>query len=177
MNDYFWIFPLIFIFHDMEEVIGLRLWIEKNKSLIAERFPRILKTYQDFSTEGFAAAVYEELILCILISLFCVITQNSIIHDIWLGAFIGCTIHFAIHILQTCILRMYIPATITSIICLPVSVFIILKCLGQIGNLSVATACWIIAGMIVTGINLIFAQKLIGCFTRLASKGEKNKKA
>ncbi|MBR3281982.1 MAG: hypothetical protein IKI56_01645, partial [Ruminococcus sp.] len=63
-------------------------------------------------------------------------------------------------------LRKYIPATATSIVFLPVSIYIIYKCLC---TLNVSTAL-LIAGMVIgtaaVAVNLRAAQKLIGWFTR-----------
>lgn len=67
MESYIWLFPLLFIFHDMEEIIGLIPWYQKNKKLLEKRFPKICKVYADVSTEGFAFAVLEELVLCIVV--------------------------------------------------------------------------------------------------------------
>ena len=68
MKEYVWLFPIIFMFHDMEEIIGFKFFLRQNEAELKNRFPFILRRYKDFSTEGFALAVYEELILCILIS-------------------------------------------------------------------------------------------------------------
>ena len=32
-------FPVIFIFHDMEEIVGYIPWLERNKSLIKGKYP------------------------------------------------------------------------------------------------------------------------------------------
>ena len=65
MKEYVWLFPIIFMFHDMEEIIGFKYFLRQNTAELQQRFPFILRRYKDFSTEGFALAVYEELILCI----------------------------------------------------------------------------------------------------------------
>lgn len=44
---------------------------------------------------------------------------------LWCGLFIAFTAHLAIHCFQTFILRKYVPAIITSVICLPACMFII----------------------------------------------------
>ena len=61
MKDYILLLPILFIFHDMEEIIGFGYFFRNNKQLF-ERFPKITEAYKDFSTEGFALAVYEEFI-------------------------------------------------------------------------------------------------------------------
>ena len=65
MKEYVWLFPIIFMFHDMEEIIGFKFFLRQNETELQKRFPFVLRRYKDFSTEGFALAVYEELILCI----------------------------------------------------------------------------------------------------------------
>lgn len=166
MDKYVWLFPVIFIIHDMEEIIGIGIWLRRNKELIEKKFPFMLKTYKDFSTEGFSLAVAEELLLCSLISLTALLTDNELVWCLWLGGFTGCTLHFAVHLLQSAALRKYIPATATSIVFLPVSIYIIYKCLCI---LNVSTAL-LIAGMVIgtaaVAVNLRAAQKLIGWFTR-----------
>ena len=57
MKDTIWLFPLLFIFHDLEEIIGFMPWIERNEKLLAKKASFILNTHKDLSTEGFALAV------------------------------------------------------------------------------------------------------------------------
>lgn len=166
MKEYVWLFPLIFIFHDMEEIIGYGIWLKKNKHYLQEKYPWAIAPYKDFSTEGFALAVMEELVVCILFSAVVAISNNPIISYLWLGGFIGCALHFVIHIGQSVLIRKYIPALLTSIICLPVSVWIIGRCLMQISDsVFIAVVC-MLAGIVIVAVNLKFAQKLIGWFTR-----------
>ncbi|MBR3281713.1 MAG: HXXEE domain-containing protein, partial [Ruminococcus sp.] len=37
MDKYVWLFPVIFIIHDMEEIIGIGIWLRKNKELIEQK--------------------------------------------------------------------------------------------------------------------------------------------
>ena len=54
MKEYVWLFPIIFMFHDMEEIIGFKFFLRQNTAELQKRFPFILRRYKDFSTEGFA---------------------------------------------------------------------------------------------------------------------------
>ena len=72
MAFYLWMFPLLFIFHGMEEIIGLVPWIHHNKILLAQKAPAILKIHKGITTEGFALAVFEEFILVLSIHLISV---------------------------------------------------------------------------------------------------------
>ena len=53
MKDYILLLPIIFIFHDMEEIIGFSRFFKKNPDLF-ERFPKATTPYRDFNTARFA---------------------------------------------------------------------------------------------------------------------------
>ncbi len=61
MREYILLLPLIFIFHDMEELAGFG-WFFRNNPWLFERFPNVMNTYKGFTNEGFTLAVYEEFI-------------------------------------------------------------------------------------------------------------------
>ena len=115
------------MFHDMEEIIGLRSWLIRNESILAKRFPKIAKLYKNFTTEGFAVAVFEELCAC---TLFCLLASLPwmFFKLLWMGAFMAYTLHLVVHVVQAILFRGYIPALATSIICLPISSWIIYSC-------------------------------------------------
>ena len=49
MREYVLLLPIIFIFHDMEEIIGFG-WFFKNNPELFDRFPIITKAYKDFTS-------------------------------------------------------------------------------------------------------------------------------
>ena len=166
MKDYVWLFPVIFMFHEMEEIIGFKFFFQQNKDELNKRFPFILRCYKDFSTEGFALAVYEELILCIAISTLAYFIDRNFLWYIWLGAFLGCDLHFFIHLIQVSICRRYIPACITSLICLPVNTLIICKCLLCIEDSILFAGAFMALGAILVFINIFIAHALMRWFTK-----------
>ena len=85
MAFYLWMFPLLFIFHDMEEIIGLVPWIRLNETLLAQKAPTILKIHKEMTTEGFALAVFEEFFLVLSITLLAYFTQSRVLELVWLG--------------------------------------------------------------------------------------------
>lgn len=125
MAFYLWMFPLLFIFHDMKEIIGLVPWIHFNETLLAQKAPTILKIHKGVTTKGFALAVFEEFILVLSITLLTYFTQSRVFELIWLGGFVAFALHLLLHIGQSILLRKYIPALITSILCFPVSAYLI----------------------------------------------------
>lgn len=167
MEKYIWLFPLIFIFHDMEEIIGFGIWGRKNIKNMAKRFPKLAPTYQNmyepYSTEGMALAVFEILILCILICLASIIFKW---YYLWVGTFIACIFHFFIHFAQAIIFKGYIPAVATSIISAPLSIIIVFKSLKvlqySIGNVVI----WSVVGLILITLNVKFAHFLMHWFTK-----------
>ncbi|QVK16885.1 HXXEE domain-containing protein [Mycoplasmatota bacterium] len=81
-----WLFPIVFMLHDFEEIIFMKWWIQRNRLVLLKKFSKISKVYNEFSTEAFALAVSEEFIILFLITL------GSIIFNwyyLWLGVLIG----------------------------------------------------------------------------------------
>ena len=162
MEAYVWLFPLLFIFHDMEEIIGFKSWIDKNCETIISRYPRIEKMYAQYSTEGMALAVFEEFILCIII---CAISVMTNWYGLWLGGFIAFVIHLVVHIGQAIVIKKYIPALITSIICLPVSIYFIYRSISLLSYAVMSIVVFSFLGIIIIGINLKFAHFIMKKFT------------
>ena len=125
MAFYLWMFPLLFIFHDMEEIIGLAPWIRLNETLLTQKVPAILKIHKGITTEGFALAVFEEFILVLSITLLAYFTQSRALELVWLGGFVAFALHLLLHIGQAIFLGKYIPALITSVLCFPISAYLI----------------------------------------------------
>lgn len=164
MEKYLWLFPILFIFHDMEEIIGYGTWLRNNKELLCNRFPCLskMKIYNVYTTEGMALAVFEEFILCII---FCVTSMLSNWYALWLGTFIAYTIHLVIHIVQSIIIRKYIPALATSIIALPLSVYFISESIALLEYTVSYVILFSIIGIAVVAINLKFAHILMCKYT------------
>ncbi len=157
MAFYLWMFPLLFIFHDMEEIIGLVPWIHFNETLLAQKAPTILKIHKGVTTEGFSLAVFEEFILVLTITLLTYFTQSRVFELVWLGGFVAFALHLLLHIGQSILLRKYIPALITSILCFPVSAYLITDIvhLWQVSTSEFFLFSLISSGIVV--INLLFA--------------------
>ena len=137
MKDYILLLPLIFIFHDMEEIAGF-IWFFKRNTYLFDRFPKVMNTYRGMTHEGFALAVYEEFIPFFGVSLLAYYFPCDILYGLWYGIFLTLLGHFFIHIGHSIYIRKYIPCVITSAICLPLSVIILVKCALLMGwNISI----------------------------------------
>lgn len=68
----------------MEEIIGFIPWLNHNKKFFGEKYPAIIRQYEQASSEGFALAVFEELLLCMFLCLISLVSglqaQNK--HDL-----------------------------------------------------------------------------------------------
>ena len=119
-----WLFPIIFMIHDFEEIIMLKAWQQKNKSYIQGIKNKHIQFNFEASTESFSLAVAEEFII---ISIVTIISYLFDIYIFWDGLFIAFTIHLFVHVFQWLIFKKYIPSLITSIIFIPVCCLVIYK--------------------------------------------------
>lgn len=126
MKEYLLLLPIIFIFHDMEEIIGFGWFFRRNPELF-KRHPKLTNAYIGFTNEGFAIAVYEEFIPFFGITLLAYYFPNEALYAVWFGMMLSLTGHFIAHILICAYVRKFIPSLITSLSCLPVSVVILVK--------------------------------------------------
>lgn len=151
MREYLLLLPILFIFHDMEEIVGIGWFYSKNAWLF-ERYPKILKTYKGMTHMGFSAAVYEEFIPFFGVSLLAYYFPGQVFFALWYGIFLALAGHFLIHIGQALAIRKYIPCIITSLICLPVSIVILVKSAPYIEWNAFAVA------LVISGILLMLAN-------------------
>lgn len=170
MVTYIWLFPLLFIFHDMEEIVGFMPWMNKHKQLLQEKAPLFLRLHDGLSTEGFALAVFEELIIVFIFSLVALIGHHRILYLIWLGGFVAYALHLLVHILQALFFRQYIPSLATSLICLPISCWIIGKVSLLLQFNWAELLVFSVIGCLIVGINLILALTLGEQFSKWLEK-------
>ncbi|MPL97422.1 hypothetical protein SDC9_43613 [bioreactor metagenome] len=174
MNDIqviIWLFPILFIFHDFEEIIFIQPWLSKNRYYLSVRFPtlskKLLPHFDNITTSSFALGVAEEFIL---ISIITVVSYIMNSHRLWAGLFIAFTLHLVIHCFQALIIRRYVPAIATSIICLPICIYII-KYIVQLFTLD-TVVIYSILGFIIMVINLGIVHRFMDVFSRWLTKYE-----
>ena len=85
------------------------------------------------------------------------ISQSRALELIWLGGFVAFALHLLLHIGQSILLRKYIPALITSILCFPISAYLITDIvhLWQVSTSEFFLFSLVSSGIVV--INLLFA--------------------
>lgn len=158
MREYILLLPILFIFHDMEEIAGF-IWFFKRNTYLFERFPKVMNTYRGMTHTGFTLAVYEEFIPFFGVSLLAYYFPNDVLYGLWFGIFLSLAGHFLIHIGHSIYIRKYIPCVITSFICLPISILILVKCAGLM-DWNGSSIISIAAGVIFMLVNMKIAHGL-----------------
>ena len=103
-----WLFPIVFMIHEFEEIIFLPRWLRRNRLFISKN-PQMADNLDswDLSTTAFAAVVLDEYILLAAITLVCVEYR---MYSLFAAVTIGYLIHVCIHVGQALFLQRYIPA-------------------------------------------------------------------
>lgn len=166
MQNIFWLFPIIFMLHEMEEIIGFRIWLDKNRDIVS-KYNKLSILYQNFSNEGFSIAVLEEYLLCIIITCISIFFKTYIV---WIGAFIAFSLHLLVHILQSIIIKRYISSLASSIILLPISIFLISKAIYTFKYTFFSIVISSVLCVIAMLFNLIFVHKIMKKVTEKLKK-------
>ena len=128
---------------------------------------KLLPHFDNITTSSFAFGVAEEFILISIITIISYV-MNS--YSLWLGLFIAFTLHLVVHCFQTFIVRKYVPAIVTSIICLPICMYII-KHIVQFFTLG-TVVFYSIVGFIIMVVNLGIIHKFMDVFSKWLAKYE-----
>jgi hypothetical protein len=118
-----WLFPIMFVLHDFEEIIMIEKWLEKNSAVIYDILPekiadRIIKQFS-MSTAQFSVAV---LVIFLFVSSSTIMANQYVIQgllgNIYIFEIITLTffLHAFTHIGQSVILRSITPGVFTALI-------------------------------------------------------------
>ena len=160
-----WLLPIVFMFHDFEEIIMFKPWLDSNRVTLEKRFPkwamRFLSGQDKMSTSAFALAVAEEFIILSALTLLAVELE---LYPLWAGMLLGFFIHLLVHLGQFIVYRRYVPVILTS---LPSGIY----CLIALHDMNTyqpldwkLVAIWTLVSLVVLVVNLALALKLAGIF-------------
>lgn len=153
--------PIVFVFHDFEEIIFMKYWYNKKGEYLRRRvpyfYPIIEKIMRKRATESFAFSVFFMFMLISVCTFYSIISGKYII---WWAAFLIFSIHLIMHITQSIVIRGYVPAVVTSVLCLPYAFwgYTLMKDKFDLQQTVIVTAIC----LPITIIYLIFAHKA-GC--------------
>ena len=117
--------PFFFLLHELEEILMVHRWIEKNGAAMHKRFPRLrylIRNMKGMTTRRFATIAFEEFLIvstCTFVSL-----QTGDL-EAWYCCLAAFSIHHIVHIIQFIVWRRYIPAIVTTAFCLPYCIWAI----------------------------------------------------
>lgn len=113
-SSLYWLFPILFMTHEIEEIIFLPRFVERlkwnNSNKVIEKIPSI-------SSFQFTIIVIEQLILIILLSFYCYMNNNI---SLYIALIIVYLVHILIHYIQAIVIKKIIPGfymgTLSSIV-------------------------------------------------------------
>lgn len=168
IETYVRLFLGAFALHELEEIFFLIPWLQKRRSELQSRFPRLAGPFARLSfrsTRSFSIAVCEEFALLSLIS---ITALYSGWYGLWFGIFVAFGLHLCGHVFQALVWRGYIPALITSLILLPGCVYVVVR-IGQQSVFSFSEMIlWSLIGIGVVTANLYLVHGMTG---RIDHKG------
>lgn len=121
----FWLFPILFMFHDFEEILTVEKWTKENKEQVLAALPQSIRKYFyssfKMTTLQFAQDVFWVYLSITAAAIIAVIFSFYYIFLVFLAIFFA---HAFTHIGQAFILKKYTPGVITSILLvLPYSLY------------------------------------------------------
>ena len=122
--------PVFFAIHELEEIIMMQRWVSKNRSTLYDRYPKIgfiIRLMEKVNTRGITIIAAEEFVIVSACTFATAYTGNIVAWYCCLAAF---GIHLVIHLFQFITWRRYIPAIVTSLLCLPYCIYAIYRISG-----------------------------------------------
>jgi len=127
-----WLFPIVFLFHDLEEIIMVEKWMEKHSSVIHGKLPskfadRVIKQFS-MSTAQFSVAV---MVIFVFVSSSTYMASQYLnsgpLGNIYLFTVMNTVffIHVFTHVGQSVLLKSITPGVVTSVLLvLPYSILL-----------------------------------------------------
>jgi hypothetical protein len=114
-----WLLPVVFMIHELEEIIFLKPWLNKHINLLPQRLPKaasvMLTQTNNLSVHAFVLIVAEEFLL--ISGLVLLAFENS-----WFilisSLVLAICLHNLIHLLQLFVIRKCLPVLFSSIVVL-----------------------------------------------------------
>lgn len=145
--------PLFFLLHELEEIIMMRSWIDENRTALHERFSNlknIIMWMEQMTTRRFVVIAAEEFIIVSLSTLMYLYFGNFVAWYCCLAAF---GVHLVAHFVQFVVWKGYIPAIITTVLCLPYCFWAMFKISSFFSMYEMFVYAFI--GIVFSGLNLI----------------------
>ncbi len=117
------LFPVVFMFHDFEELCFLESWIRKNADFLRNKLAgKNWLELEGYSTSAIGIGI---MMMFLFVSLTSILSAIFNLYTLFAAAMIVFTLHNLVHIIQPIILRRYIPAMGSAIITIPYSLYVL----------------------------------------------------
>lgn len=159
-----WLFPLLFIVHDMEEIIMAKYWCKKG---FKQYIPLHITPFGNTkNTAGFAIGVLEELILWILST---IIGNISGFYGLWYGLLVCNIVHLILFhiILLPLSYRHYVPGEITAWLTVIPCCYILTLAQNTLSYSAFEIAIFVTIGIVFGFVNMKILHKNIKLLARL----------
>lgn len=128
-----WLFIVVFVLHDLEEIIWVEAWIKKNIShvihTVPKRFKKPLNKMFNITSGQFAFAVLLEFIVFIPFTYIAAEHEKFFVFISFNSLFL---LHVFTHLGQSLYLKMYTPGVISAVICvLPYTLYMFYRMLSE----------------------------------------------
>lgn len=119
------LFPIVFMLHDLEEIVTVERFLANNRSMLKSRLPawayRHMEPSLDMTTYKFTVNVIFVYILILLVTLPALILS---FYSLYLAALHVFFLHVFTHVGQSLLFRRYTPGVVTAVVLvLPYSVW------------------------------------------------------
>jgi hypothetical protein len=137
LTSLIWLFIATFMIHDLEEIIFVERWMNKNHVIVCSVIPSPLRrwfsSFQSITSSQFTVAVALELIIFIPTTILAADFHSYLL---FIGFNAVLLIHVFTHLFQSLILRMYTPGVVTAIVVtLPYTLYLFYR-LADVGILN-----------------------------------------
>ena len=159
------------MFHDFEEIIFIKPWLIKNKERLNEKVPKFTRKfashYDSITTPSLALGIAGMFTLVSIVTITAILTGW---YYLWFGTFIIFTIHLVVHCVPGIIFKGYVPAVVTSLICLPICCYLIVVFSQNYKPEMGKTLIFLVIGAIVGGAAFLLIHKCMRLFDKWLTK-------
>lgn len=115
-----WLLLVVFMFHEFEEIMMMKPWIDKNTGELQKRFPtmanRLLPHFENLSTSSLALIIGVEFLM---FSVLIFLAAEHELYALWTSILLVFFFHIIFHILSFVVYRKYVPVIVTSLLSAP----------------------------------------------------------
>ncbi|MFK3938138.1 HXXEE domain-containing protein [Alkalihalobacillus sp. NPDC078783] len=128
-TTFLWLFIVVFMLHDFEEIITVEHWAEKRKSLLQSKWTKPIWSFWNIRSNEFAK---RDVVIFLFVSMVVFMrVELSSVPGVEMGFHLFLWIvfvHNLIHLIQTCVAKTYTPGLYTAVFLVtPYTLFLLIN--------------------------------------------------